>query len=409
MPPGVALPIGAERRRPTERTYAIVRTAFVSTYPPQRCGIATFTDDLSAAAGGREIVALVPPQRGMPYPIEVHHRIRRDERADYVQTARALAACVDVVSIQHEYGIWGGDDGAYVLDFVRALDVPAVATLHTVLRTPTFRQRAILTQLIASVEATIVMSRSAATLLTTAYGVDAARLDVIPHGVPNLPLAEPADIKPGLGLEGREVILSFGLLGPGKGYELAIDALPDVVAAHPTACFVVLGATHPELLRREGEAYREALVARVAALGMVDHVRFVDRFVGRVELTRWLEAADVFVTPYPNLDQIVSGTLSYAMSAGRAIVSTPYVYAAELLAGGRGILVPAGSPPRFAAALNEVLGDDELRALIGRRAYEHSRRMIWPEVGAAYRRTFERVGLGVPAAALMSPMAAVSA
>jgi len=345
----------------------------------------------------------------MPYPTEVHHRVRRDERADYVQAARALAACVDLVSIQHEYGIWGGDDGAYVLDFVRALNVPAVATLHTILRAPTLRQRTVLTELIAGVEATVVMSRSAAALLTSAYGVDPRRLDVIPHGVPNLPLADPATIKPTLGLEGRDVILSFGLLGPGKGYELAIDALPAVVAAHPTACFVVVGATHPGLLQREGEAYREGLVARVAALGMAGHVQFVDRFVGRVELTRWLEAADVFVTPYPNLEQIVSGTLSYAMCAGRAIVSTPYAYAAELLAGGRGILVPPGSPARFAAALNEVLGDDALRAATGRRAYEHSRRMIWSEVGAEYRRLFERVGTGIPIGALDMPLAAVSA
>lgn len=389
-------------------TTAIARTAFVSTYPPRRCGIATFTSDLSAAAGGREIVALLSPEQGMSYPLEVHHRIRPDERADYGRAARALTGCVDVVSIQHEYGIWGGDDGAYVLDFVRALDVPAVATLHTVLRTPTLRQRTILTELIASVAATVVMSRSAAALLTTVYGVDALSLDVIPHGVPDLPLADPATVKPALGLEGREVILSFGLLGPGKGYELALDALPAVVAAHPGVCYVIVGATHPDLVRREGEAYREALVARVAALGMSAHVRFVDRFVSRVELTRWLEAADVFVTPYPNLDQIVSGTLSYAMGAGRAIVSTPYAYAAELLAGGRGFLVPSGSPTLLAAALNEVLGDDDLRASIGRRAYEHSRRMVWSEVGAEYRRLFKRVGANVPVAALASPLAAVS-
>jgi len=173
--------------------------------------------------------------------------------------------------------------------------------------------------------------------------------------------------------------------------------------------FVVVGATHPDLLRREGEAYREALVARAEALGMVDHVHFVDRFVGRVELARWLEAADVFVTPYPNLEQIVSGTLSYAMGAGRAIVSTPYAYAAELLAGGRGVLVPPGSPAHLAAALNEVLGNDDLRAAIGRRAYEHSRRMVWSEVGAEYRRLFERIGAHAPVAAIASSLAAASA
>jgi glycosyltransferase involved in cell wall biosynthesis len=308
-----------------------------------------------------------------------------------VRTARALHDCADVVSIQHEYGIWGGDDGASVLDFVGAVRLPVVTTLHTVLREPTYRQRGILTELVASSDATIVMSRSAATLLTGAYGVDPVQLDVIPHGVPDLPLVDPATVKSSLGLEGREVILSFGLLGPGKGYELALDALPAVVAAHPTACYVVVGATHPDLVRTEGESYRGRLVAQTQRLGLEDHVRFVDRFVGRVELTRWLEAADVFATPYPGLDQIVSGTLSYAMGAGRAIVSTPYIYAAELLADGRGILVQPGSAAALADALNAVLGDRGLRAELGRRAYAYSRRMVWPAVGDEYRRVLERV------------------
>jgi glycosyltransferase involved in cell wall biosynthesis len=296
-----------------------------------------------------------------------------------------------VVSIQHEYGIWGGDDGAYVIDFVRSLRVPAVTTLHTVLRDPTARQRAILSELVGLSEATVVMSRSAASLLTSAYGVDRRRLDIVPHGVPDLPLVDPDAVKTGLGIGGRDVILSFGLLGPGKGYELALDALPQVVAEHPTVCYVIVGATHPDLLRTEGEAYRQRLVAQVHRLGMEGHVRFVDRFVGRVELTRWLEAADVFVTPYPKLDQIVSGTLSYAMGAGRAIVSTPYTYATELLANGRGMLVPPGSAPALANALNEVLGDRALRSSLGRRAHEYSRRMVWSAVGAEYQRILGRV------------------
>jgi glycosyltransferase involved in cell wall biosynthesis len=401
------------RRNPpsssAERSHVIVRTAFVSTYPPRRCGIATFTQSLARSTESREIVALHPIEHTEPYPLEVHHRIRRDVAADYGQTARRLGACVDVASIQHEYGIWGGDDGSHVLDFVRALDVPAVTTLHTVLRTPTVRQRSILTDLIDASAATVVMSNSAATLLTTAYGIDAHRLDVIPHGVPDLPLVDPATLKPALELEGRAVILSFGLLGPGKGYELALDALPAVVAAHPNACYVIVGATHPDLLKREGEAYRMALVARVKALGMGAHVRLVDRFVGRVELTRWLEAADVFVTPYPNLDQIVSGTLSYAMGAGRAVVSTPYAYAAELLAEGRGLLVPPGSPDRLAQALIEVLGDHELRAALGRRAYGHSRAMVWSHVAAQYGRVFERVSTHAPAVLPVSRLAAIGA
>jgi glycosyltransferase involved in cell wall biosynthesis len=295
------------------------------------------------------------------------------------------------VSIQHEYGIWGGRDGAHVIDFVRSLHVPAITTLHTVLREPTPGQRSVLAELVARSEATVVMSRSAADLLTSAYAVDANRLDIIPHGVPDLPLVDPESVKLGLGLAGREVILSFGLLGPGKGFDLALDALPAVVAAHPSACYVIVGATHPDLIRTEGEAYREGLVAKAERLGLGDHVRFVDRFVGRVELTRWLEAADVFITPYPKLDQIVSGTLSYAMGAGRAIVSTPYVYAAELLADGRGILIPPGSAAALAGALVDVLGDPARRAEIGRRAYLHSRSMVWSAVGTEYRRLLGRV------------------
>jgi glycosyltransferase involved in cell wall biosynthesis len=311
---------------------------------------------------------------------------------------------VDVVSIQHDFGIWGGQDGEYVFDFVRALEIPAVATLHTVPSKPTPRQREILSDLVASVDAAVVMSKAAASLLTTGYGVDPSRLNVIPHGVPDLPLADPAILKTAVGLDGREVILSFGLLGPAKGYELAIDALPAVVAVHPDACYVIVGPAHPDMTQAEGEAYRATLVARVKALGMVKHVRFVDQFVGRVEMTRWLQAADVFVTPYPNLDQAVSGTLSYAMGAGRAIVSTPYAYATELLADGRGRLVSPGAPSKLASALNEVLSDDTLRASLGRQAYEYSRRMVWSEVGAQYRELFQRVGVAASVAALAAPL-----
>lgn len=276
--------------------------------------------------------------------------------------------------------------------------------MHDIPRTPTLRQRTIISDLVASVDAAVVMSQAAATLLTTVYEADAARVEVIPHGVPDLPLADPATLKAALGFEGRHLILSFGLLGPDKGYELAIDALPEVVAAHPNLTYVIVGATHPDLLERDGEAYRQALVARVKALKLTDHVRFVDTFAGRVEMTRWLQAADVFVTPYTNLDQTVSGALSYAMGAGRAIVSTPYAYASDLLADGRGVLVPAGSPKDLAAALNDVLGNDELRASLGRAAYEYSRRMVWSKVGAQYRELFQRVGA---AAAVAAPVSAL--
>jgi glycosyltransferase involved in cell wall biosynthesis len=386
----------------------ILRTAFVSTYAPHRCGIATFTDDLATAMGGHEIVVLQPADRRGPYPTEVRHVIRRNVHADYIAAANALNVCgVDAVSIQHEYGIWGGEDGRYVLDFVRALRVPAVATLHTVLRNPTFSQRRILTELIEGTNATVVMSQTAANMLLHAYHVDPTRVEIIAHGVPHLPLVAPDDVKPSLGLRGRSVILSFGLLGPGKGYESAIAAMPAVLKTIPSATYVILGATHPDLIRNEGEAYRRKLVALARDLGVAGQVALVDRFVSREELGAWLEAADIFVTPYPNMDQIVSGTLSYAMGAGKAIVSTPYAYAQERLADGRGMLVPPGSTEALAASLVELLCNPALRTAMGRRAYDYSRGMTWPAVGEAYRRVFTQAAMRT--ASLMATLPATAA
>lgn len=382
----------------TDRSYSISRTAFVSTYAPRRCGIATFTYDLATTVGEREIVALHPAGEPGPYPAEVRCRIRRDIQSDYTYVAKNLNdSGVRVVSLQHDFGIWGGTDGEYVLDFVRALRIPIVATLHTVPPQPTPAQRDILTELVDFAGASIVMSNSAASVLSRAYGVASARLDIVPHGVPHLPLVAADTIKPRVGLQGRSVILSYGLLGPGKGCEAVIEAMPAVAKALPSACYVVLGATHPDVLARDGEAYRAGLEARVAALGMADHVKFVDRFVGRVELGTWLEAADIIATPYPDLDRSVSGTLAYAMGAGRAIVSTPFAYAAELLADGRGRLVAPSSPAAFAEAFTELLRNNELRTALGRRAYEHSRGMVWWEVGSQYRRIFDRVSRVAPA------------
>jgi glycosyltransferase involved in cell wall biosynthesis len=259
-----------------------------------------------------------------------------------------------------------------------------------VLPRPTTSQREILRELVSVAETSVVMSRAGAALLSSAYGVDAARIAIVPHGIPHLPLVASDTTKPRLGLRDRAVILSFGLIGPGKGLESVIEAMPAVVKAVPSACYVILGATHPATLARDGESYRLGLQARVAALGMRDHVQFIDRYVGRVELGTWLEAADIVTTPYPDLDQSTAGTLAYGMGAGRAIVSTPYAYASELLAEGRGRLVSPPSPAAFAAAFVELLSDHELRASMGRRAYEHTRKMVWWEVGAEYRRIFDR-------------------
>lgn len=371
---------------------AIAKIAFVSTYPPQRCGIATFTSELASAVGDREIVALQPHEKQGFYPSEVSRRIARDVRADYLSAARWIdARPFDVVSLQHEYGIWGGTDGAFVLDFIRALRTPVVATLHAVRQSPTPSQQRILSELVNVAAGTVVMSASAASLLSRSYGIDPARLEVVPHGVPELPLVAPDMVKPQLGLTGRTVILSFGLLGPDKGYESAIAAMPAVVQADPTALYVIVGATHPDLIRREGESYRIGLAQLAASLGIAARVRFVGRYVAAAELVKWLSAADIFVTSYPNLEKIVSGTLSYAMGAGKAIVSTPYAYASDLLAQGRGRLVAAGSTDALAEGLIELALSSKLRAEYGHRAYAYSQGMHWPEIGAAYRQIFTRI------------------
>ena len=368
------------------------RVAFVSTYPPRRCGIATFTRDLATAVGHREVVAIHRPGDRILYPLEVTGLLRADDRSGYIQAAdRISESAVEVVSLQHEYGLFGGQDGSFVLDLLERLRVPAVATLHTVLRRPSPSQRFVMKELIARTAAVVVMSGAAARLLQDEYGAEPARTQVIPHGVPDLALVDSASHKPDFGLEGRSVILSFGLLGPGKGYELAIEAMTRVRKAWPDALYVVLGATHPDLIRTEGENYRDRLQRAAKDLGLHEHVRFVDRFVGQEELGRWLQAADIFVTPYPNLDQIVSGTLSYALAAGRPAVSTPYAYASEVLSDGRGVLVAPNSPEALANVLTDLLGDDVRRAEISRRAYDFSRGRVWREIGAAYRALFAHV------------------
>ncbi|MGH2511852.1 MAG: glycosyltransferase family 4 protein [Candidatus Limnocylindrales bacterium] len=368
-----------------------MRIAFASSYPPRRCGIATYTSDLGRASGNREIVALTPPEHEAPYPTEVHHRIRRDVLDDYVRVARSLDNCrVNAVSVQHDFEIWGGPDGAYVLDFVHALNLPAVATLHSLVRHPSAGQRRVLHELTEATAATVVLSQAAAALLGRAYGIDPGRVQVIPHGVPDLPLVDPALAKASLELKDVPLLLSFGLLGPGKGYELAIEAMPAVVAAFPTARYVILGPTNPTLLRSEGERYRRSLEAKVRTLKLGEHVELIDRFVGKTELGRWLQAADIALTPYADPEQTVSGTLCYAMGAGKAIVSTPFAYAAELLAGGRGVLAKP-DPTAVATALTDLLADSRRRTKLGARAHAYARDMLWPAVGAQYQELFDRV------------------
>ena len=367
----------------------MLRTAIVSTYAPRHCGIATFTTDLVRAVGRCEIVALQPPDQVEKNPPEVHRVIQRDVRSDHVDAARWVNRCgVSVVSVQHDYGIWGGEDDSHVLDFVGAVNLPVVTTLHTLLREPTAAQLNVMQGLLRQTQATVVMSRAAAAAVTDIYGADPTRVHIIPRGVPDLPYVDAESVKPSVGVAGRRVLLSFGLLGPSKGYELMLEALPAVVKAVPTTRYVILGATHPELLRTQGDVYRTRLTTMVRKLKLTDHVQFVDKFVGRLELGRWLEAADVLVTPTPASDKIGSGTLPYAMAAGRPVVSTPSAYASEMLADGRGLIVPDGDPRLLAEAIIALLGDPERREVMARTAYAHGRSMTWSQVGAVYADRF---------------------
>jgi len=331
------------------------------------------------------------------YPPRVRWRILQHDVDSYVRTARNLSAGgVDAVNLQHEFGIFGGEWGVYVLRLVERLRLPLVTTLHTVLPEPPPVAAAVIRALYEHSAAVVVMTRSAVEILQRDYGLDPRRLHVIPHGVPGVVWQDPDRVKAELGLTGRRVLSTFGLLNPGKGIEDVIDALVQVVPRHPDVLYLVLGETHPVVRRRQGESYRQGLVERVRAWGLQHHVRFENRYLPDEELIRYLLATDVYITPYHNPRQIVSGTLSYALGCGRAIVSTPYLYAREVLAGGRGLLVPFRAPSEIAGAIRRLLEDSGLRERLQRAAYALGQQMTWPRVAAAYRDLLVRVAAARP-------------
>lgn len=382
----------------------MVRYALLSSFPPRRCGLASFAADLIQATGRADVVAVEPARQALAYGPDVVARIRRDVPSDYGWAGQVVnARRLPLVSLQHEYGIYGGEDGQDVLRFMDTVTAPVVVTCHTILREPSLSQRAVLGTIVERAARVVVMSSTARRILEDRYHVARARIDVIPHGVPDMPFVSTGAAKARLGLAGREVILSFGLLGPGKGYESIIEAMAAVARRRPRALFVGVGATHPDLIAREGEAYRERLLERREALDVGGHVELIDRYLDRAELLDWLQAADVFVTPYPGLQQITSGTLAYAMGAGKPIVSTPYAHAVELLADGHGILVEPGSVAGLGDALTWLLEDDVRRERMARRAYARGQGMTWRVVGQAYRELFERVASAAGAEAVAPP------
>ena len=374
------------------------RVALVGTCVPRQCGIATFTNDLQQALNGVDAamaaitIAMTDDKNIYAYPDQVPLDIQQADPASYEVAADFLnVADIEIVSLQHEFGIFGGEAGEHVLGLVRGLKAPLVTTLHTVLASPNPAQRRVMDQLIASSARLIVMADKGREILQDVYGVPADQIAVIPHGVPDRSFLDPAMAKHDLGLADRTLLMTFGLLGPGKGIETAIRALPGLVQDNPKLLYMIVGATHPNLVRDEGERYRESLAALARELGVSGHVQFVDRYLSLDELLDHLAACDIYLSPYPNEAQIVSGTLAYAIALGKAVVSTPFWYAQELLAEDCGLLVPFAQADGFATAIRQLLANDALRSEIRTNAYARGRAMTWPKVAEQYLEVFSAV------------------
>lgn len=371
------------------------RVAVVGDYVPRQCGIATFTADLCeslAAALPHLHVFAVPVtdnEEGYAYPPRVRFEILEEDLPSYVRAADFLNMNgVDVVSVQHEYGIYGGAAGSHLLALLRELRMPVVTTLHTVLRHPEPGHRKVLEEISRLSDRIVVLSRRAAEFLTDIYQVPRDKIHVIPHGIPDVPFVDPNFYKDRFGVEGKLVLLTFGLLSPGKGIECVIEALPAVLDRHPNAIYMVIGATHPKVAREEGESYRLRLEQLAEERGVAPNVVFHNRFVSTEELVESIGAADLYVSPYLHREQVSSGTLAYAVGAGKAVISTPYWYAEEILGDGRGLLVPFRDPAAIAGAVLRLLDNEAERHAIRKRAYLLGREMTWPEVARRYAEVF---------------------
>ncbi len=385
-----------------------VKAAFVSTYPPRQCGIATFCSDLLGSmkqlygnSNGEgpnqhnfEIVALNRGSKSYNYDREVSFHIRDQHHHDYQRAADFInLSPVDAVSIQHEYGIFGGEDGNYISYLLNGLKIPAITTLHTVLEKPTAGQKQTLMRICEQSTTVVVMANTAIDILTRVYKVPREKIRLIPHGAPDVPFLDSSYYKDQFNAEGRKVLLTFGLLSPSKGLEYAIEAMEEVARAHPDALYIILGATHPEVKRLYGEEYRHNLEKMIRDRGLEKNVTFYNQYVTLERLVQFLVATDVYITPYLSREQITSGTLAYAVACGKAIVSTPYLYAEELLDEGRGSLVPFKDSRALGAELNKLLEDEELRNRMRKNSYQYGRQMIWKEVARNYASAFDQARL----------------
>ena len=381
-----------------QTTHSIIkRIAFIGNYLPRQCGIATFTTDLceglAAEYTGTSCIALPVNdiESGYEYPSRVRFELTEKDIESYRRAADYLnISNVDIVSLQHEYGIFGGKAGSYILTLLRELRMPIVTTLHTILHDPDPDQRRVLIEIASLSDRLVVMSERGFEFLRDIYHIPIEKIDLIPHGIPDVPFVDPSFNKDLFGVEGKSVLLSFGLLSANKGIENVINALPVILAKHPNVVYIVVGATHPHVVRTEGETYRLSLEWLANEKGVEANVIFYNRFVSLQELVQFIGAADIYITPYLDAAQITSGTLAYTIGAGKAIISTPYWYAEEMLAGERGVLVPFREPSALADSVIDLLDNESKRHAMRKRAYLFGRDMIWPHVARRYMQSFER-------------------
>ena len=380
-----------------------IRIAYVSTYPPRECGIAVYTKHLvdatstfcTQAVTAPVVVALNDRGERYDYDIRVKSQIDANDIQSYERVAQYINdSDVDLVNLQHEYGIFGGDWGEYAVEFLQRIEKPVVTTMHTVLENPAANARKVLERILDESDFAIVMAKVGIGILEQNYGGYADRIRYIPHGCPNVPHIATAAAKLSLGLQERFVLSTFGLLSRAKGIEYAVEALPEIVKEHPEILYLIIGETHPEVRKQEGETYRQALLDKVESIGLEKNVRFVNRFLGENELVNYLHATDVYIVPYPSREQISSGTLSYALSTGKAIVTTPFLHAQEAISNGAAVECGFKDPDSIAECVNLLLNDAQIRGQLGTKAYEYSRSMIWPNVAMSYVNVlYEALGL----------------
>ncbi|MEG6571562.1 glycosyltransferase family 4 protein [[Clostridium] cellulosi] len=369
-----------------------LNVAFLTTYPPRECGIATFTQDIinelkKSTSVKTGVIAIT--DQPMHYGEDVRLELKQHDRTSYIETARKInRSDIDVLVVEHEYGIYGGECGEYLLDLIELLEKPIVTTLHTVLPSPSDKQREILKQLCAKSEKVVTMAMNSRKVLEDVYDVDSSKIELIHHGVPDLKLPERDELKKELGLENRIIISTFGLISPGKGLEYGIEAVAQTAKKHPEVLYLILGQTHPVIRKQHGEVYRNSLEKMVRELQAEDNVRFVNRYLTKEEIIRYLKLSDIYMTPYLGKDQAVSGTLAYAVGCGRIIVSTPYSYAKEMLADGRGLLADFEDSASLSECINYVIEHPERKKQMEQKTKLLGDNMKWSVVADCYRRTF---------------------